>query len=52
MQLFSIGYCHLHADGTPVTDNSTTSECLETYTNEEIMEYSRAWTGFMYNKPR
>ena len=52
MQLFTIGYCYLNADGTPITDNSTTSECLETYTNEEIMEYSRAWTGFIRNKPR
>ena len=52
MQLFTIGYCKLNPDGTEITDNSATPKCIETYSNEEIMEYSRAWTGFTYNKPR
>jgi len=52
MQLFSIGFCNLNPDGTLVTDDSTTAKCIETYDNEEIIEYSRAWTGFIYNTPR
>ena len=50
MQLFTIGYCHLNPDGTNLEDS--TSECIITYTNEEIMEYSRVWTGFVFNKLR
>lgn len=44
MQLFSIGLYHLNMDGTNVLlDNG---KLAETYTIEDILSYSRAWTGF------
>jgi uncharacterized protein (DUF1800 family) len=44
MQLFSIGLTKLNNDGTPVKD--TNGVALRTYTNDEITEYARVWTGF------
>lgn len=44
MQLFSIGLIKLNMDGSPELDDGG-REVL-TYTNEEIEEYARAWTGF------
>ncbi len=44
MQLFSIGMIKLNMDGTPALDDDG-NEVL-TYTNDEIEEYARAWTGF------
>ena len=44
MQLFSIGLVHLNIDGTPKLDNHGQQQL--TYSNDDIMEYSRAWTGF------
>ena len=35
----------LNDDGTPVLDPST-GKPLETYTNEDIESFARAWTGF------
>ena len=35
----------LNDDGTPVLDPSTGNP-LETYTNEDIESFARAWTGF------
>ena len=45
MQLFSIGLAVLNDDGTPAIDTAT-GKALETYTNEDIEAFSRAWTGF------
>jgi cullin-associated NEDD8-dissociated protein 1 len=44
MQLFSIGLWRLNDDGTFVTDAA--GNRLETYDNEDIMSFARAWTGF------
>ena len=45
MQLFSIGLVKLNIDGSVQLDNSTGSPLLA-YTNEDITEYARAYTGF------
>ena len=45
MQLFTIGTIMLNLDGTPITDPSTGAPKLA-YTNEHIMSFARAWTGF------
>lgn len=44
MQLFTIGLTKLNNDGTPVLDVDGVP--LQTYTNNEITEYARVWTGF------
>jgi len=44
MQLFSIGFVRLNMDGTPVTRPDGTVE--QTYSNFDVMENARAWTGF------
>ncbi len=44
MQLFSIGLYKLNADGTYQTD--TSGKQLEAYTNEDITELARVFTGF------
>lgn len=44
MQLFSIGLVVLNMDGTPVLDEN--GNAIPTYTNDHIMSYARAWTGF------
>ena len=44
MQLFTIGLLVLNDDGTPVLDK--TGVPLETYTNDHIEQFARAWTGF------
>ena len=44
MQLFSIGLLKLNNDGTVQKDGNGVP--LETYTNEDIIAFSRAWTGF------
>ena len=43
MQLFSIGLYRLHPDGTPLRDAA--GEIMGTYTNDDIVTFSRAWTG-------
>lgn len=45
MQLFTIGLLKLNEDGTPVIDLAT-GKIEETYTNEDIESFARAWTGF------
>ena len=50
MQLFSIGLLALNEDGTPKRDEYGT--LIETYTNEDIMSFARAWTGFQRHDPR
>ena len=45
MQLFSIGLIELHSNGTEVLDGSTGHQ-IHTYSNDDITEYARLWTGF------
>ncbi len=45
MQLFTIGLFVLNEDGTQVIDSST-GKPKQTYTNEDIESFARAWTGF------
>lgn len=44
MQLFSMGLFQLHDNGTRVVDIS--GKTVPTYTQSDIMSFSRAWTGF------
>ena len=44
MQLFSIGVYMLNMDGTWILDEN--GQPLSSYTNADIVEYSRMWTGF------
>ena len=44
MQLFSIGLVKLNNDGTLKLDQD--GNPIPTYTNDEIVEYARVWTGF------
>ena len=44
MQLFSIGLVELGDDGVPVLDEN--GVVIPTYTQEDIVDYARAWTGF------
>lgn len=44
MQLFTIGLSMLNGDGTEVLDQD--GNPVETYTNEDIVTFARAWTGF------
>eukprot|EP00934_Nitzschia_sp_Nitz4_P009264 Nitzschia sp. Nitz4//scaffold316_size20630//7257//13186//NITZ4_008656-RA/size20630-snap-gene-0.2-mRNA-1//1//CDS//3329547514//9254//frame0 len=50
MQLFSIGLYHLNQDGTLVLDNS--GNTVETYTNDQIAEYAKVYTGFVRQRDR
>ena len=50
MQLFSIGLLKLNMNGTVQTDSDGVP--LETYSNEDIMGFSRAWTGFYWQESR
>ena len=45
MQLFSIGLYSLHSNGTRTVDAA--GRFVETYTNDDISEYARVWTGFL-----
>ena len=44
MQLFSMGLVQLNMDGSPKLGKD--GSALLTYTNDDIMSLSRAWTGF------
>lgn len=44
MQLFSIGLNLLNNDGTMILDSS--GNPIPTYSNDDITEYARLWTGF------
>ena len=50
MQLFSIGLKMLHQNGTLMRDASGND--VQTYGNDDIMDFSRAWTGFDVQSPR
>ena len=44
MQLFTVGTEKLNIDGSTMLDSLGKS--IPLYSNQEIIEYSRAWTGF------
>jgi uncharacterized protein (DUF1800 family) len=44
MQLFTIGMDRLRIDGTAMLD--PTGRKIPVYSNADIVEYARAWTGF------
>lgn len=46
MQLFTIGLFQLEPDGTTIPSADGSGKIEETYTNEDIMTFSRAWTNF------
>ena len=50
MQLFTMGLFQLNMDGSPKLDKDGNS--LLTYTNDDILSLSRAWTGFDLQSPR
>lgn len=50
MQLFSIGLHKLNIDGTFVRDEE--GHRVSTYTNDEIVQYARMWTGFKFSSSR
>ncbi|KAI2490759.1 Protein of unknown function (DUF1501) [Fragilaria crotonensis] len=45
MQLFTIGMHKLNKDGTKVLESS--GNPVRAYTNDDIVEYARVWTGFV-----
>ena len=50
MQLFSIGLIKMKIDGSPMLDSHENE--IPTYSNDDITEYARAWTGFTQQQPR
>ncbi|KAL7561156.1 hypothetical protein ACA910_011978 [Epithemia clementina (nom. ined.)] len=50
MQLFTIGLNQLNIDGSEQLDEEM--RAIRTYANDDIMEYSRVWTGFERQSPR
>lgn len=46
LQLFSLGLYQLNPDGSHVTDENGNS--LDTYTQQDVEEYARAFTGWSY----
>ena len=44
MQLFTMGLVQLNMNGSPMLDQE--GKAMLTYTNDDIMSLSRAWTGF------
>ena len=50
MQLFTIGLWMLNRDGTAVLDDA--QQPIATYDNDDIMDFSRVWTGFDRQSPR
>jgi hypothetical protein len=50
MQLFSVGLYMLHNNGTRVLEES--GNFVQTYTNDDISEYARLWTGFQRQPSR
>lgn len=44
MELFTIGLVMLKQDGTPIRDAA--GHEIATYTNEDVMNFARSWTGF------
>lgn len=50
MQLFSVGLVKLNLDGT--LDRDEAGNPVDSYTNDDITEYARVWTGFIQQGPR
>ena len=50
MQLFTIGLFELNLNGTYVLDSKGLP--IPSYTNDDVMEYSRVWTGFWKQRRR
>lgn len=50
MQLFTIGLLKLNKDGSPKRDKD--GNTILAYTNDDVMSFSRAWTGFDLQSPR
>jgi cullin-associated NEDD8-dissociated protein 1 len=50
MQLFSLGLWQLNKNGTRKSDS--TGRTLETYTNADIANFAKVWTGFESRKDR
>jgi hypothetical protein len=50
MQLFTIGVYELNQDGTHKLDAN--GKYINSYSNDDIMEFARAWTGFSASKRR
>jgi uncharacterized protein (DUF1800 family) len=50
MQLFTIGLIQLNTDGSPIRDDR--GNYIRMYTNDDIMEYSRVFTGFTRQRAR
>ncbi len=50
MQLFTMGLVQLNMDGSPKKDENGSN--LLSYTNDDIMSFSRAWTGFTLQSRR
>ena len=50
MQLFTIGLHELNSDGSLTLDAN--GHPIRAYTNDDIMEYSRVWTGFERQEAR
>lgn len=44
MQLFSVGLHRMHQDGTHMLSDD--GELIPTYTNDNIVEFAKIWTGF------
>lgn len=52
MQLFTIGLYELNIDGTRKRNMNENNTEIETYTNDDIKAFARAWTGFKLQAPR
>ena len=50
MQLFSVGLWKLRRDGSRILDSN--GNPIDTYTNEDIVDFARLWTGFDRQQPR
>jgi hypothetical protein len=50
MQLFSLGLYALNEDGTQVLDDNY--DPVPTYTNDNIVEFAKIWTGFRHREYR
>ena len=50
MQLFSIGLWKLRPDGSQILDKR--GNPIDSYTNEDIVDFARLWTGFDRQQPR
>ena len=50
MQLFTMGLWHLHDNGTKVLDAK--GQPIATYVQDDVVNFARAWTGFVRHPPR